>query len=277
MDIMQFEREMIQTAFQGLYLEKAKIKQERIGLHASSVLVNQNKWCLRKHALINAFPEHIKPVSIQSWDWKREKIFTTGWDLHERWQKLFLDTAQSLADEDIRQQWLEMFGQFSDPAWNAELSGWELDLTHFNEGYEVYFSPDAILQIGPHQYIVEIKGIKQEYFDKLTDDLEQACTVYELIKKARIQANIYMHLTGLKKAILLIENKNTQEFRIYLTQYDKALFEPYHERMLNVKAATINAKRSNGLQVLPQRVCQSPEDRLARQCPIRDYCFRENR
>lgn len=257
MNLTDFELEMIKTTFQNLYLEKAKIKQERIGLHASSVLVNQNEWCLRKHALINAFPAEVKPVPVQNWDWKREKIFTTGWDLHEQWQQMFSD--------------------FGDPVWNHELSGWELDLTHYNEAYEVYFSPDAILQIGPHQYIVEIKGIKQEYFDKLTDDLEQACTVYELIKKARIQANIYMHLTGLEKAILLIENKNTQDFKVYLTQYDKALILPYHTRMLDVKAATVNAKRSHGLQVLTQRVCQSPEDRLARQCPIREYCFKENR
>src|SRR5437773_5772709 len=96
------EAELIKLSFQGMYLEKARQGLERTGLHASALLVSENEWCTRRHVLLDVFPEESQQPPLHNWDWKREKIFDTGWKLHESWQSLFHQFGNVVLSDDNR-------------------------------------------------------------------------------------------------------------------------------------------------------------------------------
>jgi len=249
---LQLEAELLTIHFQTVLVQWGSNTPSRTGLHASAVLVSDAEWCVREHVLHELYPEKAIAEALHTWDWKRSAIFENGWRLHQRWQ--------------------DMFKRFGNVVWNEDSAELELDLTHYDETRNIYFSPDAIIEFAGQRYVVEIKGIKQEAYQDLTDDLLHAIEVNETVAKARIQANLYMHLLRLKRAILLIENKNDQGFKVWVIEYDWELALEYSERMYAVKGNTINV-RAHGLNKLAPRICQSRGDARAKSCPMREVCF----
>jgi len=249
----QQEAELIKLSFQQMYLQKGRDQEPHRELHAANLLESESEWCTRRYVLMNLFPQEVQKPELKSWDWKREAIFEDGWVRHRKIQALFRKYANVVQDEK---------------------GNLELDLTRLLVDDRLFLSPDAILHFGSEKYLVEIKGIKQEDFVKLTDDLEQAITVSQVVAKARIQANNYLFFTDLQKAILLIENKNNQDFHVYVMERDEELFKPYEFRVDEINGNTYMVK-NHGLKMLSDRVCHSPQDKLAQQCPMRDLCFSE--
>jgi hypothetical protein len=257
----QLEAELIKLSFENMLVQWGSNTLPRTGLHASSVLVKDEEWCVRRHVLADLFPDQAVAPELQPWDWRTQAIFENGWDLHKRWQKIFRFKGRVVSEMVMDAQ-------------NRPIREYELDRTHFDQTRNIYFSPDAIIEFAGQRYVVEIKGIKQESFVELTDDLQIAMECCETVNKAVHQANLYMHLLELKKAIILVENKNTQEFKIWVIEYDLELVRLYIDRIYTVKARTVKT-RSIGLSKLPARVCASRGDALARKCPMRDCCFSE--
>jgi len=234
--------------FQDMFLKWGANQPPRSGLHASSLLVSEQEWCTRRYVLADLFPDSAETPELKQWQWKQQAIFENGWDLHKRWQHLFRQFANVV----------------------GELGKLELDLTHYDEDRDLYFSPDAILDIAGEHYVVEIKGINHAAFESLTNDLTVAMKACETVEKAVSQANLYMHLLELEHAVILIENKNTQDFRVWITEYDRQQVLPYVQRAYSVKGH-IALTKVNG--TYPRRVCQSPDDALARKCPMATCCF----
>ena len=249
---LETEAELITIHFQTMLIKWGTAESPRYGLHASAVLVSDVEWCVREHVLHEIYPNQAIAQQLQPWDWKKQAIFNNGWFLHRRWQGLFRD--------------------FGNTVFNETDEEWELDHTHYDETRNIYFSPDALLNFAGQRYVVEIKGIKQEAYQDLTDDLMYAIEVNETVAKARIQANLYMHLLGLKKAILLIENKNDQSFKVWVIEYDKELSVKYIQRIYTVKGNVVNV-RTFGLEKLYPRICHSRGDARAKSCPMREVCF----
>src|SRR6266702_1613847 len=162
MNDFQQEAELIKLSFQQMYLQKGRDQEPHRELHAANLLESESEWCTRRYVLMNLFPEEVQKPELKSWDWKREAIFEDGWVRHKKLQALFKRYGNVVLSE------------------SGEL---ELDLTHYLEDENLYFSPDAIIQFGNEKYLVEIKGIKQEVFVLLTDDLEQAITVSQVVEK----------------------------------------------------------------------------------------------
>jgi hypothetical protein len=244
--------------FQDMFLKWGANQPPRSGLHASSLLVSENEWCTRRFVLADLFPDEAQQPELKQWQWKQQAIFENGWDLHRRWQKLFLKFGNVA------------YGNTNNVKGDTVTVAPELDLTHYDSDRGVYFSPDAILDINGEHHVVEIKGINHTAFESLTNDLSVAMKACETVDKAVYQANLYMHLLELQHAIILIEDKNNQDFRVWITEYDKYLTLPYIKRAYLVKGM-ITLARTNG--TYPKRVCQSPDDALARKCPMRDCCF----
>jgi len=251
---LQLEAELLTIHFQSLLVKWGATQPLRNGLHASSVLVSDQEWCVREHVLHEIYPDQAVQQQLQTWDWKRSAIFENGWRLHQRWQ--------------------DMFKRFGNVVWNEDSAELELDLIHYDETRNIYFSPDVILEFAGQRYVVEIKGIKQEAYQEImiTGDLETAMDLNETVNKAFYQANLYMHLLGLKRAILLIENKNNQDFKVWVIEYDKELSVKYIQRIYTVKGNVVNV-RTFGLEKLYPRICHSRGDQRAKSCPMRDVCF----
>lgn len=248
---------LIEIDFQNMLVKWGSSQPPRTGLHASSLLVSEQEWCPRRHVLSELFPDEADPPPMHLWDWRKSAIFENGWDVHRRWQRVFEKWGKV-----VRGYGLFCIGDAP-----------ELDLTHFDADRHLLFSPDAILEFGGMRYVVEIKGINHNAFLELTDDLETAMASCETVHKAVIQANLYMHLLDLRRAIILVENKNTQAFRLWVTEYSKEVAQPYVQRAYQVKGH-VAMSRTKGRVTVP-RVCQSPDSPLARGCAMRTLCFRE--
>lgn len=241
--------ELVKIDFQELYLKWGGCAPPRTGLHASSLLVSDQDWCPRKHVLSDLFPQEALSPELKHWQWKQQAIFENGWSLHKRWQQLFRQFANVV----------------------GELGKLELDRTHYDPERNIYFSPDAILDITGEHMVVEIKGIHHTAFEALPFDLPGAMHACETVEKAVSQANLYMHLLELKHAIILVENKNNQDFRVWITEYNRELALPYIQRAYQVKGNLVLAR--DGQNKYPARICQSADDARARQCPMCHKCF----
>ena len=251
---------LIQSSLQELYLKWAATQPLRSGLHASSLLVPPGEWCTRRFVLAEIAPSEAVQPELHYWDWRMQSVFENGWDLHRRWQKLFLKFANVVWSPVIHAQ-----DQIAD-------AKPELDLTHHDVTRNIYFSPDAIIDYAGVRYVVEIKGLDTNKFQQLTDNLDTACKVSDVVAKARIQCNLYCHLLEIEYGFLLIEDKNSQQFKVWIIQCDAELAKPYIQRAYDVKGRVALFRRS---RQLPERVCKSSDDRLAQKCPMRNCCFSE--
>lgn len=250
---------LITLDFQDMYLSYGASQSPRTGLHASSLLVPESEWCTRRYVLSELYPDQAETPELARWQWKQQAVFENGWDVHKRWQKLFRQFGNVVYGDGVGESGI-IFPNMP-----------ELDLTHYDGERHVYFSPDAILEVHGEHMVVEIKGINHEAYQSLPNALEGAMTACETVNKAVIQANLYMHLLELNHAIILIENKNTQDFRVWVTEYNRALALPLVQRAYSVKGAIVRARKGQ----LASRVCESPDSPLARKCPLKGICFRE--
>lgn len=250
---------LITLDFQDYYLNYGASQPPRTGLHASSLLVPESEWCTRRYVLSELHSQEAVTPELARWQWKQQAVFENGWDVHKRWQKLF------------RRFGNVVYSNSQNNHSEIAMVMPELDLTHCDEDRQVYFSPDAILDIHGEHMVVEIKGINHDAYQSLPDDLEGARDACETVNRAVIQCNLYLHLLQLNHGIILIENKNNQDFRLWIIEYTRALALPYVQRAYQVKGAIIRAHKGQ----LAARVCQSPESPLARRCPLAGVCFRE--
>ncbi len=266
------QAELMKLDFQRMFVAYGQSTEPRIGLHASSLLVPDDKWCTRKHVLVNLFPEEAVQPELHPWDWKQQEIFLHGWEIHRMLQHIFKHHAQVV---NTPVHWNGMVIEQEHRKEDYQHTKPELDLTHYDAVRNLYFSPDAIIDWAGQHYVVEIKGVNQAAFSSLADDLEQACSAYETVNTARKQANLYMKLLDLKRGLLLVWNKNQPDFKLWITEPDAQMYEPQKIRMYEVKGNTTMV-RSQGLSKLKPRVCASINDPLAKKCPMRLKCFSEN-
>lgn len=273
MNHLELAADLLKIDFQNMYVQWGKNTPPRSGMHASAIL--DKAFCAREQVLHQLFPEQGEAQTWNSWDWKKSIIFENGWRLHQRWQDLF-HKCGNVVYSPVTPEWLERHSKHFEIPLKLIDNQWcapELDLTHYDEERNLYFSPDAILEFGGEKYIVEIKGIKQEAYLELTDDLEQACNACETVHKAREQANLYCQLLGLKRAILLIENKNTCDFKLWVIESDFERYRPYRDRIYAVKRDVAIAQKHGVNASFPVRLCQSADDPRAKTCPMRNACF----
>ncbi len=232
---LELEAEMLTVHFNSLLLKWGSSKPLRTGLHASSVLAPAHEWCARQHVLAAVYPDRAERPEPKPWDAHQHAIFLQGWQLHEKWQMLFQKFGTCL----------------------------EAETPHYDETRELWFTPDALYSFAGETFVVEIKGYKESEFNKYVEEPPEA---------AHLQANLYCHLLGIHKAIILLESKNDQNIKLWVIEHNPELARLYTHRMYDVKGATIMVKK-HGNAKLPARVCGSPNDRLAVKCSMRKLCF----
>lgn len=199
--------------------------------HASAILAPESEWCLRRHVLTALYPEAVARPEVKPWSAHTNAVFLNGWVLHEKWQKLFTEHGQVV----------------------------EVEASHFDETRFLHFTPDAIIEFGGQPYVVEIKGYKASTFEKLDESGNPPQAAWH-------QANLYCHMLEIERAIILVENKDTQEYKVWVIQCDVELARKYTDRMYAVNAKVVTGHT-------PARVCGSCRDRMAEKCPVKKLCF----
>ena len=224
-----------ETKFIESVMTRGQETQERVGLHASAIIVSDDKFCYRQQVLSLFYKmsqgEHL-PVPLK-------RIFEEGNAIHEKWQRLFIRAG------------------FSDHT--------RLDVSQFDKRYDLGFTPDIICDFptdnGYENMIVEIKSVNTYSFSKMTSH-----------PSAKKQLYLYMYLTGIHKGFVLCDDKNTQDVKVFYYEYDEKEVKKYIDRLEKIqeyKERLINDKK----MVHRHKKCTDPECKMAKECNMRDACW----
>lgn len=163
------------------------------------------------------------------------RIFEEGNAIHEKWQRLFIRGGLCKAED--------------------------CDFSKFYDEYEVGYTPDAIITIKGKKYVVEIKSVNTYQFMKMTSH-----------PTASKQVQMYMHFSGIHDGIILCEDKNTQQFKVFVVKYNPDIVSPYIERLEAVKYYK-NRVFEEGKMVKRCKQCTSKVCKRAITCAMRDACW----
>lgn len=208
--------------------------EERVGLHASNMIVSDNKWCLRQQVLSLMY----KQLQGEQYSVGLKRVFAEGDAVHEKWQRLMIRAG------------------YAEPE--------DLDRTRFNKKYRVSYTPDGIIYV-PEFYdgkmVLEIKSVNTYQFQKMSKH-----------PSASKQCQFYMAQEGIKKGVVLCEDKNTQDFKLEIYDFDPVLVEPFTKRMQDVKDA-YKWVRENKKMVPRPADAKSANCKRCYECPMRDACW----
>ena len=134
--------------------------------------------------------------------------------------------------------------------------------------WHVYGTPDDVLEVdrpdGPLRFVVDIKGANDTVFKQIKGTNEP-------VEGHAWQLHPYMQAHGLNLAVLLYENKNTQEYTEVRVRRRMALVK---ELRLRYKAGKKHVRRGT----LPPHECtMKNDDPKFRRCPQRLNCIRLTR
>ncbi len=183
---------LIRRTLDQLFYLRDHTDEKRAGLHASSIIKSDKEFCYRAQVLSLLFEQNqgqLLPVDLL-------RIFAAGQSIHEKWQNLFVKSGLAT----------------------------EIEARNFNDQYELYFTPDAVIQLNHKKYVVEIKSMNTFAFQKANSHPE-----------GQKQIQLYMHFLGIKRGFILAEDKNTQQFKIFNVEYDYLQVLPYLERLNEVQ------------------------------------------
>lgn len=218
---------------------------ERRGLHASAMIVSDDKFCYRQQVL-SLFYKQLQgeqtPIGLK-------RIFSEGDAIHEKWQRLFIR------------------GGLCEPL--------DCDFSRFAEEFDLSYTPDIICAIPEDYklesvyddsvkkipYVVEIKSVNTLTFKK-----------QKYHASGRKQCQLYMHLTGIHNGIVLCDNKNTQEFKVYKYEYNPTEIAPYISRLERVQEFKDRLLNRNKV-VKRHEKCSGYNCKMAASCPMHDVCY----
>ena len=223
-----------ETKFVHMVMTRGAESQERVGLHASAILVPDSSFCLRQQVLSLVYRqlqgEQIK-VGLM-------RIFEEGNAIHEKWQRMFIRAGWSKWDE--------------------------LDFTQFCDEYKMSFTPDIICTI-PEFYdgkmVGEIKSVNTFQYKKMVRH-----------PSAWKQCQWYMHLTGIKKGFVLCEDKNNQDFKLEVYDYDPDQVAQFIDRAEEIMYRYRRVINEHKMVARPEDA-SSPSCKRCAECAMRDACW----
>lgn len=214
------------------------LDEKRQGLHASAIIDSDNHFCLREQVLSLLFEmdqgEELPVKALQ--------IFAAGTSIHEKWQNMI----EKLSGEK-----------------GNSIKLIKNEARSFNEKYEIYYTPDSIVEIDGITYIMEYKSMNTYAYQSAIKSINPH-------PSARKQIQLYMFLTGIENGIILIEDKNSQEFMTYRVKFNYHEVLPYISRLIDVQEAKEEFLDSGDL---PQRICKNAKAKRACECSMKSACF----
>lgn len=211
--------------------------QERIGLHASALITGDKDFCVRQQVLSLIY----RQLQGEQINVGLKRIFEQGNAIHEKWQRMFIRAGYSKAND--------------------------LDVTQFNKRFKISFTPDIICEI-PEFYdgkmIGEIKSVNTFQFQHMTRH-----------PSAWKQCQWYMYLTGIHKGFVLSEDKNTQEFKLEVYDFDQSIVDPFIDRAEEIKYYYKRVMTEHKMVKRPTDA-KKPDCKRCQSCPMRNACWNIN-
>ncbi len=162
------------------------------------------------------------------------RIFLQGQFVHLKWQTLFKMGGIAL---EVEQQ-----GHAAE--WN------------------MYYTPDAVIKMFGKMWVVEIKSMTTFGFAKLMSPPAAAVD----------QLNMYQHQKRIRRGIVLVDDKNNQDFKVWAHEYDPNSVKPYIKRLDTINKLVPIYEEGRRL---PKRIklCTSANSPRARRCGMSKECF----
>lgn len=208
--------------------------QERVGLHASALIVSDKEFCLRAQVLSLVY----KQLQRENVNIGLMRIFEEGNAVHEKWQRLLIRAGYSKAED--------------------------LDFTRYNEDYFISYTPDIICRIpefhdGP--MVGEIKSVNTYSFKKQTRH-----------PSAWKQLQFYMFLTGIHKGFVLCDDKNCQDFKLEVYDFDTSIIAPFIDRAEQIVYYYDRLMREKKMVKRPEDATTYDCKRCTK-CNMKDACW----
>ncbi len=114
---------------------------------------------------------------------------------------------------------------------------------------------DAILSDGKDLYVLDIKSMNSMVFKNL-----------DMAKEENInQVQLYLHFFKVPKGILLYVNKDTQELKEFIIDYNPAVAKNLLQNLTNLKTKIDS-------NTIPSRILSYPDDWQCKYCAFREIC-----
>lgn len=211
--------------------------QERVGLHASALITGEKEFCVRQQVLSLLY----KQLQGEQLPIGLVKIFEQGNAIHEKWQRLFIRAGYSKATD--------------------------LDVTQFNKQFRISFTPDVICRIPEFhdgKMIGEIKSVNTYQFQRMVRH-----------PSAWKQLQWYMYLTGIHKGFVLSEDKNNQDFKIEVYDFDHSIVDLFIDRAEQIKYYYKRVVSEHKMVKKPKDAT-NPDCKRCTNCPMKNACWNIN-
>lgn len=239
-----------ETKFVEQVMTRGLESQERVGLHASALIKGDKDFCLRMQVLSLIYRQlqgEQLPVGLM-------RIFEEGNAIHEKWQRLFIRAGYSTADE--------------------------LDVTQFNKQYRISFTPDIICKI-PEFYdgkmIGELKSVNTYQFQKMTrhPSAWKQLQWYMCLKIMQEKKAGIWNGKDYLKGFVLSEDKNNQDVKIEVYDYDPELVSDFIDRAEEIKYRYNKVFKEHKMVKRPKDA-KNPDCKRCGQCALRNACWNIN-
>lgn len=236
-----------ESAFVKQVITRGLDSQERVGLHASSMLVGESEFCLRAQVLSLVYKQ-LQGEQVQV---GLMRIFEQGNAMHEKWQRLFIRAG---------------YGKATD-----------MDYTRYYKDYMLSYTPDIVCYIPEFfkgKMIGEIKSVNTYTFKKMSKHASawKQCQWYMhlCIQQAKLDGT--WNGVDYTKGFVLNDDKNTQEFKIEIYPYTPALVEPFAERADSIMYNYEKLKSDHKMVKRPDDAT-SPNCKRCSKCAMKDACW----
>lgn len=236
-----------ETAFVKQVMTRGLESAERVGLHASALIVSDKKFCLRQQVLSLIY----KQLQGEQLHVGLKRIFEEGNAIHEKWQRLFIRAGYSEVEE--------------------------LDKTQFNSNYRVSFTPDIICTIPEFfdgKMVGELKSVNTFQFKKMTHhpSAGKQLQFYMALNIAREKQEGTWNGVDYTKGFVLNEDKNTQEFKLEVYDIDNDKVAPFVQRCVDVKLWYKKVFKEHKMVPRPDDA-KSKECKRCHDCPMAVACW----
>ena len=236
-----------ETAFVKQVMTRGLESQERVGLHASAMLVGDKDFCLRAQVLSLIY----KQLQGQQTPAGLMRIFEQGNAIHEKWQRLLIRADYG----------------------NAK----DMDFTRFYDDYMLSYTPDIdclIPEFFEGRMIGEIKSVNTYQFQKMTKHPSawKQCQWYMHLCINTLKAKGKWNGVDYTKGFVLSEDKNTQDFRIEVYDYEPVKVAPFAERAESIMYHYDRAYEEHKMVARPKDA-SSPSCKRCKECFMREACW----
>lgn len=236
-----------ETKFVKQVMTRGLESQERVGLHASAMLVGEKDFCLRAQVLSLIYKQlqgNQTPIGLM-------RIFEEGNAIHEKWQRLLIRAGYGKAKN--------------------------MDFTRYCDEYMLNYTPDITCKV-PEFYdgamVGEIKSVNTYQFQKMIHH-----------PSAWKQCQWYMHLCikqaknkgtwngkDYLKGFVLNEDKNNQDFKLEVYDYEPTKIEPFAERAESIMYH-YGRVFEEGKMVARPTDAKSSDCKRCKDCFMREACW----